>query len=309
MDKKREKEENKRKEEEKIEKAKKLEEYLKNKKSPAEYLSLLEKEKIYFVSHIDYIKRDYGNTLIEAEVINNVPVLRQLEYIHGKKIKFTDSILDEQFDNPYLPEKWREMHDLSDCDFAFFDRYSDSKDNLNNISSYLKFLEKDGEMKIWACYNSNVYGAYGPQSIENILSYFKFPQKRIRYTGKYVYEKIEIIKNFDRDDPNYTPAAGTKEIYITYSDLNNLIMYEDDDSKWRYIEINDRDINNPGIGLFAADGGGGSASTYIYFKNDDLIYHRDFHRYDMETEELLYDVEYNIYYKKTASGNMAETDY
>jgi len=52
MDKKREKQENKRKEEEKIEKAKKLEEYLRNKKSPSEYLSLLEKEKFFlFLIH------------------------------------------------------------------------------------------------------------------------------------------------------------------------------------------------------------------------------------------------------------------
>jgi len=149
-----------------IEYTKKSEEYLKNKKSPAEYFSLLEKGKIYFVSHIDYIESDYGNALIEAEIINNIPVLRQLEYIHGKKIKFTDIILDEQFDNPHLPEKYSGIYD---CDFAFFDKYSDSKENLDNISSYIKFLEEDGEMKIWACYSNNAYGEYGPQSIENIL--------------------------------------------------------------------------------------------------------------------------------------------
>jgi hypothetical protein len=85
-------------------------------------------------------------------------------------------------------------------------------------------------------------------------------------------------------------------------------MYEGNDSEWRYIEINYRDTNAY-IGLFAADGGGGSASVYIYFKNDYLVYHHNFHRYDMETEELKYDVEYNIYYKKTASDNMAKTDY
>jgi len=80
-------------------------------------------------------------------------------------------------------------------------------------------------------------------------------------------------------------------------------MYEDDDSKWRYIEIDDRDINEPGINLFAADGGGNSASDYIYFKNNYLIYHREYHHYDMETETMESDVKYEMYYKKTASGN------
>ena len=216
--------------------------------------------------------------------------------------------MDEQFDNPYLPD-WQSR--VYNCDFAFFNRYSDNKDNLDNISSYLKFLEEDGEIKIWAhdgYDNSNL--KYETESIENILSEFNSdrPKNEIKYTGKYIYEKIEIIKNFDRSDPNFTPEAA-KEINIAYTSTNNLIMYYDDDSEWRFIEINDRDINEPYIGLFAADGGGGSASTYIYFKNDYLIYHSEYWRYDMETEELKYDVKYEVYYKKTASGSMAETDY
>jgi hypothetical protein len=281
--------------EKKIEYDKRLEEYLKNKKSPSEYFSLFEKGKIYFAAYPDFSYSDDRNVLLEAEMINNVPVLRQLEFINGKKIKFTDLVLDEQFDNPDLPDILSERYKC-DCDFMFFRRFSDSKENLDNVSAYIKFLEEGGVMKIWASYDRNAYGGYEPKSLDEILTTFSNPKKEIQYTGKYVYEKIEIIKKFNRSDPNYTPKAGTKEIYITYSDLKNLIMYKDNDSEWRYIVI--EDINNPSIGLFAADGGGNSSHEYIYFRNDYLIYHIEHHIYDMETESLKTSVEYEMYYKK-----------
>jgi hypothetical protein len=288
-----------------IKKAEKLEEYLKNKKSPSEYLSLFGNKIFYFAAYSQ--SSSTPNGLYEVEIINNVPVLHRIEFINGEKIKIYDIILDEQFDNPYLPtkaiDKWAGLYN---CDFAFFNRYSADKDNLDNISSYLKFLEEDGEIKIWARDGSSSSPdlIYKPQSLENILKTFNNPKKEIKYTGKYRYEKIEIIKKFDRKNPNYTPKTEHKEICITYTGTNQLIMYYDNryynEDDWHYIYIDD--IDNPHISLLVADGGGSSTNIYYYIYNDYLKYHLEHSRYNMNTDIKEYDIEYNVYYKKTANG-------
>jgi hypothetical protein len=277
---------------EEIEKEREVEEYIRNKKTPTEYLSLLKGSYLYFVSKYNTVNDVYINMLYEVEIKDNVPVLQRIDFIDGEKVIFREIVLNEQFDNV----DGRTNADFGSYDFAFGAR--SGSDKRRPVVYFIKFLTKDGITRI-TTYINDYYKTYESQNIEEIFvdSINQGKKTQIQYTGRYEYEKIEIIEDSDNIDP--LSKVNIKEINITFTDIGNLYMYGNyiDDNEYeefgRFFYIPDND--NPNIHVYASDGGGNSGNAYYYFNGDYIIYHELYDRHDSICE-------YEIYYKKIANG-------
>ena len=258
----------------------------------AECLSILADTTMYFGQEGHWTDNVFE--LYEVTLENNIPVIRQIDFVQDEEIVLQTMLLNELL----LADDY-DWDDTVTFLLQFGDRppneYNGSKFQVDNV----RLIERNGEISVQLIIgNGNVDRIETNDISELIPDYFDDRREsQVQYAGLYQFERIEIRRDVGSNENTF---KHPDKIAIATTGAGNLLFrHYDSDNKANdrlfYIANHDR----PTFFGYVADGGGYGTSAYYYFEGDYLIYY-------FSGDWVDWDISYTIYYNEQKPYNLEQ---
>jgi len=228
------------------------------------------------------------NSLFEVKIEDNAPILYEIDFLNEERIIRRRMVLKDT--------------NFSQIGHIFIFQIG-KRSQSGHMIEHLHFEEKDGEINFGVVNGGQGLAMHPSKDINKILAELSNPRKSTQalYTGRYVFERIEIISDIGSTADLFKNQQD--EINIAFTRAGNFYMWSNNDKSTRmFFYIGDDEI--PRMFVQVADGGGGSLEQYYYFEKDYLIFYFNSYfnagfgsGYDMPEHTA-----YRIYYKKSTNG-------